>query len=129
METKNDRLIRLWDAVFLRFKNLNLENIQRNMLLVMLEDLIIEISRHDCDIIRTAYIRRNFTEHVNKYFYLMADICEDISTFILTFIILIDVLTEFIKIREQEEKYEAAANLLQIKSIVEQQKEKWIIND
>lgn len=125
METK-DNLIKLWDAVYLRFKQLNLDANIRNMLLVMLEDLIIEISRYDIPVIRTAYIRRRFTEHADKYFFLMADVCEDIVIFTLTFVILIDVLNEFIDEREQETLFEQAANLLEVKKIIEFQKDKWI---
>jgi hypothetical protein len=130
MKTKqDDKLIRMWESIYQRFKDIQLDTLQRNQILIMMEDLVIEISRHDCKIIRTRYIKRNFSEYVNKYFYLMADICEDILVFALTFVILIDVLDEYIKVREEQEMYEAAANLLIMKDLIQQQKEKWIIND
>lgn len=118
-------LLSLWDKVFNIVKNKNLTSDRRNVLLMMLEDVIISINDYNCDKIKTISIDRHFKNWYDKYLFLIAEVTPNVDMFILSFDIVIETLESEIKIAEGVERFELAANLLKIKGLVEYQKKKW----
>lgn len=120
-------IMTIWKDIHEVFNNSKLDIVEKHSSFIALEDIIYEIMDYDTGEVKTAQIRKNLHNYIDKYFYLIAEV-SSAESMLTTFKALNKSISNLMMTYVAEEEYERAANLKGVLDILQNQKNKWLPN-